>query len=114
MCRGVVDKPLFGAVVTVERVAPFVMRRFVDERNQLAQGLGGVGVYGGRGVYVFVEFGAVDVDVEDFGVRGVMPDNAGDAVVESHADGYDKVGAVGVDVGADVAVHSEHAFEEGM
>ncbi len=47
-----------------------------------------------------------------FRVRGVFGGYAGHPVVEAHSDAYYEVGAIGVVVWPDVAVHSEHTLVE--
>ncbi len=84
----------------------------LDERNELLEHLTGVAVYRGGGGDVLVKFRRINVDVYDFGIRGVGLHIARDAVVKSHSYRYYRVGAVGVDVGAYVAVHPQHALVE--
>ena len=53
---------------------------------------------GGVGLYILIEFSAVDVDVDDFGIRGISFDNTGNTVVETESDSKDDIGFVGIDV----------------
>ena len=63
---------------------------------------------------VFVDFGGVDVDVDFFGVGGVVREVAGDAVVEAHAEGEEEVGLLDGVVDPGFAVHAHHAEVEGV
>ena len=58
----------------------------------------------------FPDFGRVDVDMDDVGLRGVGVHGAGDPVVETHAHGDEQVALVGHDVGSHVSVHPDHAL----
>src|SRR6266852_1827182 len=47
---------------------------------------------GAVNLYVLVDFGAVDINVDLAGALGVRAQVAGDAVVKTHADGNEEVG----------------------
>ena len=70
--------------------------------------------YRGVGEDVFVEFGGVDVAMDDFGVGGEVGEASGDAVVEAGAEGDDEVGAVDGQAGVGHAVHTGHTEVEHM
>ncbi len=57
------------------------------QRQEGFQSHEGVGVDGGCGADVFIEFRAVDVDVYYFGPRGIAFHGSGHAIVEAQADG---------------------------
>ena len=62
--------------------------------------------------FVFVDFGGVDVDVDDRAVLGKLAELAGDAVVEPHAEGQQQIGVVDGVIGVDGPVHSQHVERE--
>ena len=84
------------------------------QRQQSLQGSLGIAVDSGVGGYVLVELGCIDIDMHDSGLWSIGFYIAGDAVVETHAYGYDEVGTVGVDIRADIAVHTEHSLVQRM
>ena len=73
-----------------------------------------VAAQGHGGVHCLAQLGAVDVDVDDLGMRGEGRDLAGGAVVETRAAGNDAVGLVHADGAGIMAVHALHAQEAGM
>ncbi len=60
------------------------------------------------GMYDLVDFGGVDLQVDDLGVRPETFGVARYAVVETHPDGDEQVALLVADVGAVVAVHPQH------
>src|SRR5260370_24815096 len=67
---------------------------------------------GGVNLYVLVDFGAVDFNVDLVGALGVTAKVAGDAVVKTHADGNEEVGLLNGVVNPGFAVHTHHAEVE--
>src|SRR5712692_3033201 len=63
-------------------------------------------------LYVLVDFGAVDFNVDLAGALGVSAQVAGDAVVKTHANGDEKVGLLNSVVNPGFAVHAHHAEVE--
>ena len=61
------------------------------------------------GVYDLVDFGGVDLQVDDLGVRPETARIARHAVVEAHAHGDQEVGVADGFVGGIGSVHAEHA-----
>ena len=106
------DKAPLVGVVAVESRHPFLAARFVDERNQSFDSFPRIGMDAQIDRYVFVELALVDVDMHDLGLRGIMFRDARDTVVETHPYGHDQIGAVRVDIRAEIAMHSEHTFEK--
>ena len=47
---------------------------------------------GTSGVRILADFGGIDIDVDDLGVRREGGEAAGDAIVEAHAEGDQQVG----------------------
>ena len=58
---------------------------------------------------VLVDFGGIDVDVDLLRVERVGLEVAGDAVVETHAEGDEQVGLLDGLVDPRLAVHTHHA-----
>ena len=61
------------------------------------------------GAYVLVDFAGVDFDVDLLGVRRVAGEVAGNAVVETHAEGEQEIGLLDGGVDPRLAVHAHHA-----
>ncbi len=87
---------------------------FAQEADEASEDLANVGVEGDVDVFVFVDFGGVNIHVNDCAVLGEFFDFAGDAVVESHAEGKQEVGFVGGHVSSHGAVHAQPFQGEGM
>src|SRR5712692_6570138 len=64
---------------------------------------------GGVNLYVLIDLGAVDLNVDLAGALGVGAKVAGDAVVKTHADGNEEVGLLNGVVNPGFAVHAHHA-----
>ncbi|OPZ11517.1 MAG: hypothetical protein BWZ06_01705 [Bacteroidetes bacterium ADurb.BinA261] len=64
--------------------------------------------------YIFVDFGAVNIEMNDFCLFGIRIQIACYTVIETHADGDQYIAFVGFDVGSDVAMHTQHSAIEGM
>ena len=60
------------------------------------------------------DFGGIDIDVDDFGVRGEGGEASGDAIVEAHAEGDQEIGIGHRHVGGVAAVHAGHGDEVGV
>src|ERR1019366_7751572 len=60
------------------------------------------------------DFGGVDIDVDDFGVRGEGGEATGDAVIEADAKGDEEVGIGQRHIGGVAAVHAGHGDEVGV
>lgn len=86
----------------------------LDDLVEAGEGVADVAEDGEVDGFVFVEFGGVDVDVDDGAVFAEFGDFAGDAVVEADADGEEEVGFVDGVVGVDGAVHAEPFEGEGV
>ena len=98
----------------VECAEPVGVLGLAHQSVEAVEHFAGVAVDAGVGLDVFVKFGFVDINMQHLGLRGIFRHLASHAVVEAHAYGYDQVGAVGVEVRANVAVHAHHAFVERM
>ncbi len=79
----------------------------IEQGRQHFQRLFGIAHYRRVGLYHFVDFGRVDLDVDDLGLLGVARHVARHAVVEAQPDTDKYVALVGEAVGAVVAVHSQ-------
>ena len=66
------------------------------------------------GLAVLADFGGIDIDVNDAGVAREGGQVAGDAVVETGAEGDEKVAFGHAHVGGVGAVHTGHADEVGV
>src|SRR5258708_16140340 len=64
---------------------------------------------GGVNLYVLVDFGAVDLDVDLASALSVSAQVAGNAVVEPHPDGNEEVGLLNGVVNPGFAMHAHHA-----
>ena len=60
------------------------------------------------GLLDLVDFGRIDVDVDDLGAAGELGDLAGHPIVEANAERQQQVGVIDRVVGVDAAVHPEH------
>jgi len=89
----------------------FQVGQNLDDPAQDAFGVADDGQVGGA---VLADFGRVDIDVDDLGVRGEGGEAAGDAIVEAHAHGDHEVAAGHRHVRGVTAVHAGHADEVGM
>ena len=69
---------------------------------------------GSVGMDILAEFRSIDIDMDYTRLRSIMGHIAGHTVIETHTDGYEQIGTVGVDIGAYVAVHAEHTLIERM
>src|SRR5262249_24115883 len=63
-----------------------------DVREQLFENLAGVADQGGVDLHVLIDLGAIDLAMDLLGVACVGAEIAGDAIVETHANGYEEVG----------------------
>src|SRR4029077_6662 len=63
----------------------------------------------GINLYVLVDFGAVDLNVDLPGALGISAQVAGDTVIKAHADGNEEIGLLNGVVHPRFAVHAHHA-----
>ena len=96
----------------IDAVDPIDAGARLDLAVQLFQDELDVADDGYGGAHRLVDFGGVDVDVDDFGVGGEVLDAAHHAVVEPHPDADKDIGLVDGDVGVGHAVHAGHADGE--
>ena len=82
------ESPLSSLIWASQRSAVGLL----DVRNQLFEGFASVADESGVDLDVLVDFGAVDFDVNFARALGVGAQVAGDAIVEAHADGDEKIG----------------------
>ena len=82
-----------------------------EELGELDENALDVADDGDFGSAVLADFGGVDIDVDDFGVRGEGGEASGDAVVEAHAEGDQEIGIGHRHVGGVAAVHAGHGDE---
>ena len=66
------------------------------------------------GLDVLVYLGWVDIEMNDFGLRGIGCNVACHTVVETHTYGYQHIALVSIDVRSQIAVHAQHAFVQRM
>ena len=94
----------------VDGLVPLLQVRLLEallgERDHAAERVLDVGVDRVVRELVLLVLGAVDVDVDDRGVRGELLDRAGDAVVETRAHGDEEVALADGPVAGDGAVHA--------
>ena len=95
-------------------LAAFLVAGLVEEEVKFGEGEFDVGLDGEADELIFINFGVVDVDVDDGAVLAEFFDFAGDAVVEADAEGEEEVGFVGGVIGGDGAVHAEPLEGEGV
>ena len=109
--------------VESERVFPLPFRdpvvpgaeiggRCLDDLVELPEGLLDVGHDRDVDDLVLVDFGRIDVDVDDESMLGEGRHFPGDPVVEADAEGEEEIGLVDGVVGVDAAVHAEHVERE--
>ena len=65
-------------------------------------------------MYVFVDLGRINLDVDDFGLLGIFTQVARNPVVKAHADGNQHITFVLLDVGTVVAMHAQHTHVQGV
>src|SRR5207244_6603540 len=68
----------------------------------------------GINLYVFVDFGTVNLNVDFAGALGVGAQVASDAIIKTHAHGNEQVGFLNGVVDPSFAVHTHHAEVEGI
>ena len=85
-----------------------------DRGDQLLDDEAAVAGDAGVGPAHLAQLGRVDVDVDDLGVRGELPDLAGDPVVEAAAERDQQVGLLHRRDRGVVAVHARHAEAQRM
>ena len=68
----------------------------------------------GINLYVFVDFGTVNLNVDFAGAFGVGAQVASDAIIKTHAHGNEQVGFLNGVVDPSFAVHTHHAEVEGI
>src|SRR5260370_21853359 len=86
----------------------------LDVGHELLKYRGRIADERGVNLYVLVDFGAVDLNVDFAGAFGVSTQIAGDAIVKTHADGNEEVGFLNRVVNPGFAVHAHHAEVEGI
>src|ERR1017187_6820159 len=87
---------------------------FGEEFGELDEDAFDVADNGDFGSADLADFGRVDIDVDDLGVWGEGGEAAGDAVVETDAEGDEKVGTGQRHIGGVAAVHAGHGDEVGV
>ena len=60
------------------------------------------------GMYVFTNFCRIYFDMDHLCLSGIFAQIAGDAVIEAHSDCDEDIALVLLDIGAIVAVHTQH------
>ena len=80
-----------------------------DVRLQDLENFAGIAYQSGVHLDIFVDFGAVDFNMDFAGGAGVGAQVAGNAVVEAHADGDEEVGFLDGVVDPSFPVHAHHA-----
>ena len=78
-----------------------------EEFIEVAQGEADIGEDGEVDDFIFVEFGSIDIDVNDGGFLGEFGNFTSDAVVEADAKGEEEIALIDGVVGVDGAVHPE-------
>ena len=86
----------------------------LEELVQLGEHAFDVAHNGDIGSAVLADFRRVDVHMDHLGMRGEGSQAAGDAVIETDAEGDQQVGAAHGHVRGITAVHAGHADEVGM
>ncbi len=104
----------FICIGVFEALEPGGVCFFCDEFREEGQGLFAIAPNGHGRFHVLVNFGGVDIQVDDFGLFCVFVEATGDAVVEAHADGDEDIAFVREQVGTIISVHAEHADVEGV
>ena len=92
----------FGEALGEVSVGP-LGEKFIE----VAQGEADIGEDGEVDDFIFVEFGGIDIDVDDGGFLGEFGNFTGDAVVEADAEGEEEITLIHGVVGVDGAVHPE-------
>ena len=74
--------------------------------------LAAVAQYGYIGLYVLAELRLVNVKVYDLGLLGICAERACYAIVKTHADCNQDIAFIGLYVGSQITVHTEHTHVE--
>ena len=85
-----------------------------DRLSQFGQAFLAISKYRNVGLYIFIDFGGIQLEVDDFGLFGIAGQIASNSVVESHAYGNQYIALVGQQVGGIIAMHPQFAYIIGM
>src|SRR5690606_5158110 len=80
--------------------------------DQLFEGHSGISRNSYLSLYIFIDFGGIYLDVDNFSLRGEFTDIPRDPIVKSHPDRNQYIAFCGFDVGGVVSVHSQHTHVE--
>ena len=65
-------------------------------------------------VYIFADFGGINVDMDNAGMGGESTDLGGGPIIKSHPDGNNQISSINGHISIGHAMHTEHTVAQGM